>query len=361
MNSFSSPSFGNTGSGLSFGNTAPGTTFGGSVLGGNSQLFGNQSSSSNTAISFGGAPSNSTNASFGTTLQASTPNSGFGFSSVNNNSLNPMNSTANKFSTGLGFGNIQLPNNAAFSSSGFGKQGPNAGFGAPPLFSSSLSTGSSGALSEVIEKLLKAYAPIRDFTNGNYKAGGEGKRSDECHFKTVKLSQKSSASSLTHSSPLISNESQQATLLYGSLLEEAEKDVIDPSLNCILVEEAGVDLLFSRFENQNTEIKNMSEYTGKLKLLAQVVSDSNRELMSRIHFQKMKQISLNQKLLKIIRKIEVLRCTGNPLQSSEVHYKKRLLQLIDDIQCPKMNLEDLSMNLVSLSPMFLFGLFAKLL
>jgi hypothetical protein len=343
MNSFSSPSSaGNGGGALNFGTAAPGTTFGSGVSGGSSQLFGNQTANSNSinGISFGSSPASSTFSSFGTPLLVSTPNPGFGFPSLNNNSLNPMNSTPGK----SGFGNIH----PAFPASGFPKQVPALGFGAPSISSSSSPHSSSGALSEAIGKLLKAYAPIRDVSNGNYKATGEGKRSDECHFKTVKLSQKSSSSTFFHPSPLISNESQQATLMYGSLLEEAEKDVIDPSLNCIPVEEVGIDFLFLRFENHNNELKNMSEYTAKLKHLTVTVSDSNQDLMNRIHFQKMKQLSLNQKLLAIVRKIEILRCSGNPLQSSEACFQRRLLRLIDDIQSPKMNLEDLAMNLVSI-------------
>jgi hypothetical protein len=409
-------SFGNTANtanqqstGLSFGSTTATNPLGGTTTQGTGFSFGGagQPAAQTSGFSFGTPSSTTTNPAassgfsfganttksplaggfgtsggFGTTTAQNTATSGFSFGSpaTGNNSLsfgnnaNMLNKPAgtNLFGSPLtsapAFGAANS-NTSAFPSFGFGNTAAKpltntvtTGFGAAPLqaTNNSLSTRPQGPVYDAIEKLERAYAPLKDI-NGNYIAKSTDannnniscKKNEECHFKTIILSQKQSINS---SNSVLQQQQQQQQqlafrpenhhLIYGALLEEVEKDNIDPS-NYIPVEEFGIDSLKQRFENQTKEINNMNDYILKLRELMKSIDETNRSIQQRISLLKMKQLPLNQKLLFILRKIEILRCHGNPLQITEKHFQNHLVEVIKEMESPRQKLEDISVNLVS--------------
>mmetsp|Transcript_21248 Transcript_21248/g.23077 ORF Transcript_21248/g.23077 Transcript_21248/m.23077 type:complete len:482 (-) Transcript_21248:6652-8097(-) len=341
-----------TGTGFGFGTntttntTAPTTGFG---FGNNTLSFGSTTTTTANKSPFGGSTNTTT-----------TPSGGFGFA---NNSLSFGNNTTANKPTGLNlFGSPNTTNTAAANpSQGFGafnfgsklatNNPPNApnsafnntGFGAAPVqLANQANVGHQSAVAEAIEKLLRAYAPLKD-AEGNYQSKGDGRKNDECHFKTVILTQKPSHHRVG-STNISTSSASDHHLLYGALLEEAEKDNIDPS-NYIPTEEIGVEALKSRFENQMKEMNNMGDYVIKIKELMKTIYEANQQLQHRILLLKMKQTPLNQKLLLILRKIEVLRCHGNPLQPTEKLFQQRVIQTMQDIEVPTKKLEDISVHL----------------
>ena len=359
--------------GFSFGNStapkSPGTGgFGTSGFGSLSSPSTNQNNAS-SGCSFGQNAAGSNSLSFGSSANALNKPTGLSFGS-------PTTSAPS-------FGNLTSPNNnSSFASFSFANNnkpaapsfsGFSTGFGAAPLQNANQqSARSQGPVFEAIEKLERAYAPLKDI-NGNYIAKGDGKKNDECHFKTIILNQKPSQINQfqqPQQSQFPQQQQQQQQLqqpirtsadthlIYGALLEEVEKDNIDPS-NYIPVEEIGIEALKQRFENQNKEINNMNEYIVKLKDLMKSIDETNRNIRNRINALKMKQLPLNQKLLFILRKIEILRCHGNPLQISEKHFQNHLFNILRELEFPKKKLEDISVNLVRIS--FIFFCFPLLL
>ena len=161
-----------------------------------------------------------------------------------------------------------------------------------------------GPVMEAIEKLQRSYAAVRD-TNGKYVATGNGFRNDECNFKTIMLN-KRGASTV-----------QQDQLVYGELLEQAERDNTDPE-NYMPVEELGIANLKARYDNQKEESTKIRDRAVKIGDILKAVRETNQQLNAKFELLKKKQININKRVLAIVRKIEVLRCHGTPLQQSEL-------------------------------------------
>ena len=303
-------------------------------------LFGfSTSSSTNTApFGFTAAPSNtSTTTTFGNATDANKGIALFGSS----NNQPPTGSIGN-----LNFG-AKLSGNPPSNTTTFPLTTTNAfqatGFGAPTnLAPNNISAKRQGPVSESIEKVLRAYASVKD-NQGNYEFKGEGRINDECQFKTVVLTQKTAVPSRSREFMALPDQ----TLLLDSLMEEAEKVNFDPS-NFVPFEEIGVAALQARYDDQVKEIDKITDHIKKIKDLIHTSYESNRALSHRIALLKMKQTPLNQKLLSILRKIEILRCHGNPLQMAERNYRNKIIQVLDETQVPRHKLEEISVNLVSL-------------
>jgi hypothetical protein len=86
------------------------------------------------------------------------------------------------------------------------------------------------------------------------------------------------------------------------------------------VREIGIDALKSRFDKQNNEVLKFKDHTQKLNTLLNVTNTTNIQISTKFDSLKEKQIQLYQQLLTIMRKVEVLRCHGVPLRSSEIEY-----------------------------------------
>ncbi len=108
-------------------------------------------------------------------------------------------------------------------------------------------------------------------------------------------------------------------LVYGALLEEIERDNVDPA-QYIPVEEIGIESLRVRYENQDKARDSILKSTDQLSNMLGELNTSNQSISEKYRLLKMKQLKLNESLLKILRKIEVLRCHGNPLQATEIRY-----------------------------------------
>jgi hypothetical protein len=215
---------------------------------------------------------------------------------------------------------------AAGSSFGFGQAAGAAGFGFGQQ-QGSVAPGGFGALAfgqaavqqqqpvippeeqqirEAIERLKRSYAPAKD-QQGLMLPVPEGIRNDECAFKYIALKRKDGSA-----------QNNQA-LLYGNLLEQAEKDNADPD-NYFVVEELGVESLKRRFTQQNDELEKSRNQVDKIKDVIKDVDLSNQFLSSRVTLLKNRQQDLNRRMLLIMKKIEVIRCHGTPLQDTERRY-----------------------------------------
>jgi hypothetical protein len=163
-----------------------------------------------------------------------------------------------------------------------------------------------GPVIEALEKLQRSYAPVREATTGRYVAKAEGGIcNDECNFKMIMLNKRQG------------NSSQKDQFVYGELLEQAERDNTDPE-NYIPVQELGIAALKARFDNQKKESTLIRERSGKISDLLIALRESNQQLNARFELLKKKQLTINKRVLAIVRKIEVLRCHGTPLQQSEL-------------------------------------------
>lgn len=217
---------------------------------------------------------------------------------------------------------------AAGSSFGFGQPAGSAGFGFGQQ-QGSVAPGGFGTLAfgqaavqqqqpiippeeqqirEAIERLKRSYAPAKD-QQGAMLPVPEGIRNDECAFKYIALKRKDGSA-----------QNNQA-LLYGNLLEQAEKDNADPD-NYFVVEELGAESLKRRFTQQNDELEKSRNQVDKIKDVIKDVDLSNQYLSSRVALLKNRQKDLNRRMLLIMKKIEVIRCHGTPLQDTERRYEK---------------------------------------
>eukprot|EP01033_Poteriospumella_lacustris_P008117 gene8117-5845_t len=239
---------------------------------------------------------------------------------------------------------------AAGSSFGFGQAAGAAGFGFGQQ-QGSVAPGGFGALAfgqaavqqqqpvippeeqqirEAIERLKRSYAPAKD-QQGLMLPVPEGIRNDECAFKYIALKRKDGSA-----------QNNQA-LLYGNLLEQAEKDNADPD-NYFVVEELGVESLKRRFTQQNDELEKSRNQVDKIKDVIKDVDLSNQFLSSRVTLLKNRQQDLNRRMLLIMKKIEVIRCHGTPLQDTERRYYRKLLEMAQRLERPLQVVQNMSIN-----------------
>jgi hypothetical protein len=188
---------------------------------------------------------------------------------------------------------------------------------------------------EAIQRLQRNYAPLRE-QDGRYvvAATATTTRNEECRFQASMLNKRAPGSSL------------QPQLVYGDLLEQAERDNTDPE-NYVPVVELGIDALKTRFDGQEKESTQVLLQSEKIRDLLRAVRESNQLLHARFDMLKRKQILINKRMLSAIRKVEVLRCHGSPLQTSELMYRDRLIKMLQASELPMKKLQDMSINLVS--------------
>jgi predicted nucleic acid-binding Zn-ribbon protein len=183
---------------------------------------------------------------------------------------------------------------------------------------------------EAVERLKRSYAPARD-VQGKLVNVPEGVRNDECAFKYIALKRKDGSA-----------QSNQA-LLYGNLLEQAEKDNADPD-NYFVVEELGIESLKRRFDQQNTELEKAKGQVGQIRDVIQEVNSSNQLLSSRVVLLKNRQLDLNRRMLAIMKKIEVIRCHGTPLQDTERRYYRKLVEMAQRLEGPLQVVQNMSIS-----------------
>lgn len=79
----------------------------------------------------------------------------------------------------------------------------------------------------------------------------------------------------------------------------------------------GVDALKARFDQQQAESLKLKEHLQNLREVVDTVELSNTQISTRFNALQMKQVHIYQKLMALLRKVEVLRCRGIPLEESE--------------------------------------------
>lgn len=79
----------------------------------------------------------------------------------------------------------------------------------------------------------------------------------------------------------------------------------------------GIDALKARFDQQQSESLKLKEHTQNLREVLDSVELSNTQIETRFTALQMRQAHIYQKLMALLRKIEVLRCRGLPVEESE--------------------------------------------
>ena len=105
---------------------------------------------------------------------------------------------------------------------------------------------------------------------------------------------------------------------YCAILQ-AELNNPDPS-RYYPVRILGIDALKARFDQQQAESLKLKEHLHNLKEVVDAVELSNTQISTRFSALQMKQVHIYQKLMALLRKVEVLRCHGKPLEESEARY-----------------------------------------
>lgn len=91
----------------------------------------------------------------------------------------------------------------------------------------------------------------------------------------------------------------------------------DPS-RYIPVSVIGIDALKLRFDQQQSESQKLKEHIRSLREVIEAVDLSNTQMDTRFSALQRKQIHIYQRLMGLLRKVEVLRCRGSPIENSEV-------------------------------------------
>ena len=84
--------------------------------------------------------------------------------------------------------------------------------------------------------------------------------------------------------------------------------------------ELGISSLRKRFENQNSECTKYRAHADELRGIMEAVEKSTRQTGLRVEALQSKQKQLYNKMLSVVRSVEVLRCQGVPIDSSERRY-----------------------------------------
>lgn len=99
--------------------------------------------------------------------------------------------------------------------------------------------------------------------------------------------------------------------------EQMESDNPNPEL-LVPVVEVGIHALKRRFEHQNAESKILYSYVGDMNESLQAIEQSIVKSGLRFDQLETKQAILNNKLLALLAKVEVLRCRNVPLTVDEL-------------------------------------------
>lgn len=100
-------------------------------------------------------------------------------------------------------------------------------------------------------------------------------------------------------------------------LYQNNSSIDNGEFNIFPKEIVGIDQLHILFESQKTDMNKINDQISKMNSLIQELQENNRNFDDKFKFLKLQQLNLNKKLLQLLRKFEVLRCHGSPLQQSE--------------------------------------------
>lgn len=80
----------------------------------------------------------------------------------------------------------------------------------------------------------------------------------------------------------------------------------------------GIDALEKHNNDQSNLIVKQKENIKKVEEVVNTLKESMKDIQTKIFLLKQKQINLQRSALQVLKKIEVLRCHGNPLQPKEI-------------------------------------------
>ena len=97
---------------------------------------------------------------------------------------------------------------------------------------------------------------------------------------------------------------------------KAERDNPEPEA-LEATRELGIAALRRRFEIQNSECAKYQAHAVVLRGSIEAVDKSSRQIGLRVEALQLKQKQLYNRMLSVVRSVEVLRCQGVPMDSSE--------------------------------------------
>eukprot|EP00981_Chlorochromonas_danica_P013686 scaffold6663_cov253-Ochromonas_danica.AAC.3 len=256
--------------------------------------------------------------SFGFGSPAAKPS--FGFGTPSNPASSSSGAPTSSLSGGTGFG-FGAPASTAPSAFGLATQpAASQSFGLQPAASTTLNnfqqnTNLSAAqaagspIAQALQKIQAAYAPYQD-ASGRFVSATQPnqpvRRNEDCKFKAVYMAPRESAG----------QQGQATSLLVHPLFEQAEKLNVDPE-RYVMVEEAGAQALQNHFQGLLTSLEQAQAQANRVSEILEKAHESQQELGRRVEVLALRQRGLLQGVLQAMRRLEVLRGHGIPLQASE--------------------------------------------
>ena len=115
--------------------------------------------------------------------------------------------------------------------------------------------------------------------------------------------------------------------------------------DCVPAHVSGVESLQKRVVQQELQMKELKEALKKLRDATRDLSANADGLQKAVSDRRMQQQALSQRFLQAMRKVEVLRCMGMPLQPSELSFRSRVNALHDSLSKPHSMLGEISGSL----------------
>lgn len=188
--------------------------------------------------------------------------------------------------------------------------------------------------------MASAYAPLKDPSGRTFLSEKEvGQNTtyswnEECKFKAVFFSRKEQQ---THAP-------QSILALTNPMFEEAERMNADPD-KYTAVELSGAEALGKKYEQQREEGEKLAKQIEQVQGILKVAREGHSQLEARVELLSVRQRTLMQHLLRTMRKMQVIRCQGSPLQVNEMKYKERMRSLLAKLEQPFRLLQELSVTI----------------
>ena len=107
----------------------------------------------------------------------------------------------------------------------------------------------------------------------------------------------------------------------------------------------GAEALGKKFEQQREEGEKLAKQIGQVQGILKVAREGHSQLEARVELLSVRQRALMQQLLRTMRKMQVIRCQGSPLQVNEMKYKERMRSLLAKLEQPFRLLQELSVTI----------------
>lgn len=351
----------NTGfGGFSLTNPTSAPTNAGSGFAGYSSL--GTASSPSTGTGFGANPTSSTGTSgFGNLSAAfiggkTSTAGGFGSPSFGSTSLTTTNPNAFG-SSGLSTANSSplfrfLPSNSPATGSGLvgglGCGSIGSGLGSIPTTVSNPEIGWHGSVK--IQELQRAYIPFFDqqgkpVMESNSSANNVLLQPNpSCEFYTILYNYKPNPNQTSGRNIIQSNASAVTRPSFINYQKWKQADLTNPDPNIFEpVVIMGAADLKRRFDSQIEATKDHELVLSEINKTLVMAKQASAKTEKRCFDMKNKQNQLRYQLLSVMRKIELLRCKGIPLDSEEMRLRERLDRVFQDVRDPALSVQRLQL------------------